>query len=120
MSTRSLPLDYDIVVYSGTSYRREFRWLPDGITPIDFVGWDAVLRVGQQSAAAELELTPGNGGIALTSLGQIIVLMTPTQTADLKGGRASFYNLDLTQPDGFVRRFLRGRISVVLDVKPAV
>lgn len=119
MTTRSLPLDYDIVVYSATSYRREFRWLPDGVNPLDFTGWTARMLVGQALNVATLELSDTNGGITLTTDGRIIVLMTPAQTASL-GKSIAFYNLDLTQPDGFVRRFLRGRVSVVVDVKAAV
>lgn len=118
MATRSLPLDYDIVVYSGTSYKREFRWLPNGTNPVDFTGWSAAMMVGQPLNIADIELTtdPG-GGIILSSTGQIIVEMTPAQTGALISS-VTFYNLDLTEPSGFVRRFLRGRVSVVVDVKP--
>jgi hypothetical protein len=120
VSSRSLPLDYDIVIYAGTSYQREFRWLPDGTNPIDFTGWTAMMLIGQPRNVADLELTtdPGNG-ITLTSLGQIVISMTPATTVVLQSS-TTFYNLDLTQPDGFVRRFLRGRVSVIIDVKQPV
>lgn len=117
MTTRGLPLDYDIVIYAGTSYRREFRWLPDGINPIDFTGWSARMFIGQPLSAADLELSTASGGITLTGTGQIIVEIRPAQTAGLVDS-VTFYNLDLTEPDGFVRRFLRGRVSVVVDVRP--
>lgn len=122
MATRSLPLDYDIVVYSGTSYKREFRWLPDGVNPMDFTGWSASMLVGQPLNPADVQLSsePG-GGIELTTTGRIVVVMTPTQTALLNlnvSKSVAFYNLDLTEPSGFIRRFLRGRVSVVVDVKP--
>lgn len=117
MSTRSLPLDYDIVIYASTSYQREFRWLPDGTNPVDFTGWSARMMIGQPLNPADLELTDSGGGISLSTTGQIIVTMTPAQTGALKSS-VSFYNLDLIQPDGFVRRFLRGRVSYVVDVKP--
>lgn len=118
MTTRSLPLDYDIVVYSSTSFRREFRWLPDGVTPMDFTGWNARLMIGKALNPADLELTNAPGdGIELTTTGQIIVTLTPAQTASLRN-TVSFYNLDLIEPDGFVRRFLRGRVNLVVDVKP--
>jgi hypothetical protein len=116
MAQNTLPLAYDITVYSGTSYRREFRWLPDRVNPIDFTGWSAVMLLGQQLSVADVELTSDNGGIELTSSGQIIIWMTPFQTKALKPP-VSYYNMDLTEPDGFVRRFMRGRISVVVDVK---
>lgn len=118
MAVKSLPLDYDIVLYSGTSYRREFRWLPDGVNPMDFTGWGAQMRFGQSGVPAAVQLGVGDG-IQLTDSGQIIVELTPEQTSSLKPGMV-YYNLDLTEPSGFVRRFLRGRVSVVVDVVPAV
>lgn len=117
MSSRSLPLDYDIVVYSGTSFRREFRWFPDSVNPQDFTGWSARMMIGQPFNVADLELTDTSGGIILTAFGQVIVGLTPAETAGLRSS-VSNYNLDLIQPDGFIRRFIRGRVSVVVDVKP--
>lgn len=119
MATYALPLNYDITVYSGTSYRREFRWLPDGVLPIDFTGWSASMLIGAQLAPADVELTLSNGGVELTTAGQIIINLEPAQTAVLKPP-ITYYNLDLTEPGGFVRRFLRGRVSVVVDVKKKV
>ncbi len=116
MPQKNLPLDYDIVIYSGTSYRREFRWLPDGKNPIDFTGWTSVMRIGPQRAQADVELSTENGGVTLSN-GRVIILMTPAQTM-LPKNVITYYNLDLIQPDGFVRRFLRGRVSVVVDVMP--
>jgi hypothetical protein len=116
MAQNTLPLNYEIVVYSGTSYRREFRWLPDGVVPIDFTGWTAQMLVGPQLAPADVVLSTDNGGIVLTSAGQIIVVMSPAQTASLRAP-ITYYNMDLTEPGGFIRRFLRGRVSVVVDVK---
>ena len=117
MSTRSLPLDYDIVVYSGTNFKREFRWYPDSVNPQDFTGWSARMLIGQPLNVADLTLSTADGSIALTSTGQIVIVMTPDQTDALRPS-ASAYNLDLIQPDGFIRRFLRGRVSVIIDVKP--
>jgi hypothetical protein len=117
MSSYTLPLTYDFTVYSGTSFEREFRWLDDDTNPIDLTGWSANLLIGQQMAEADMQLNVSNGGITLTAQGQIIVAMTPIQTGLLKPPVA-FYNFDLIEPSGFVRRFMRGRLSVVIDVKP--
>jgi hypothetical protein len=115
-ATTTLPLDYALVVYSGTNFRREFRWLPDGVTGMDFTGWSATMPIGFPGAIGALILTDTNGGIILSSTGQIIINLQPVDTILLKPGVVN-YNLDLTDPDGYVRRFLRGRISVVQDVK---
>jgi hypothetical protein len=119
MSTRSLPLDYDVVIYSGTSFKRTFRWLPDGTNPVDFTGWYAQMRIGQPLNVADMVLDTALGNILLSADGYLTVSMNPQQTAALVTS-ATWYNLDLTQPDGFVRRFLRGRVSVVVDVRQPV
>lgn len=116
MAGYTLPLNYEFTVYSGTSYEREFRWLTDGVNPIDLTGWAATMLIGQQLAQADMQLSTDNGGITLTDQGQIFVTMTPVQTG-LLAPPVAFYNLDLTEPSGFIRRFLRGRISIVVDVK---
>ncbi len=116
MPQNTLPLNYEIVVYSGTSFKREFRWYQDGTTPVNFTGWKALMLVGNQQAQAVVELSTENGGITLTADGRITMLMTPAQTMLFKPPLV-YYNFDLIEPDGFVRRFLRGRVSVVVDVK---
>lgn len=116
MPQNTLPLNYDIVVYSGTSFRRVFTWMSDGVTPVDFTGWGAQMLVGPQLAPAVFDLNTTNGGVTLTAGGKITVTMSPEQTMWLKPPLV-YYNFDLTEPDGFVRRFLRGRVSVVVDVK---
>ncbi len=118
MATKSLPLDYDIVVYAGTSYRREFRWLPDGVNPLDFTGWGALMLLGSPGSPADVTLSE-RYGITLSTTGQIIINLTPSDTIKLKPP-VGYYNLDLIEPGGFVRRFLRGRVSVVVDVKQAL
>jgi hypothetical protein len=118
MATRSLPLDLDIVVYSATSFKRELIWLPDGLHPQDFTGWSARMLIGQPVNVADVVLTSGDS-ITLTADGKIIIKMTPAQTTALRQN-VTFYNLDLTEPDGFIRRFLRGRVSVVVDVRPVI
>lgn len=115
MAVQTLPIDYELIIYSGTSFRREFRWLPDGVNPMDFTGWSATMLIGSVGVAAAVVLNTASGGVALSTAGQIIITMSPAQTAAIRPGVA-FYNLDLTDPDGYVRRFLRGRISVIQDV----
>lgn len=113
----TLPLTYELVIYSGTTFRREFRWLPDGAAALDFSDWTATLRIGPQQGTALIELSTSNGGVLLTQSGQIILSVSPAQTASLRPGVLA-YNLDLTDPNGFVLRFLRGRVSIIADVGP--
>jgi hypothetical protein len=115
--TTTLPLSHELVVYAGTTFRREFRWRPDGDGLQDFTGWSALARIGPAQGHAVIELSTGNGGVLLTAVGQIVLSIAPAQTTLLAAGAYS-YNLDLTGPDGTVTRFLRGRVQVIADVGP--
>jgi hypothetical protein len=116
VAVKTLPLDYELVVYSGTTFRREFRWLPDGVVPVDFTGWSATMNIGTPNTIAVMTLTDTNGGIILSTTGQIIITLSPARSVVMTPG-VLFYNLDLQNPDGDIRRFLRGRVSVIQDVK---
>ncbi len=82
---------------------------------------------GPQGGTAITELVKGNG-ITLTDAGQIIIEIDPVTTASYAGAdpiysavaqqptARLFYSLDLTDPNGFVQRFARGRIDVIVDV----
>ena len=112
----NLPLQYDLVIYSGVTFRREFAWKPDGVIAQDFTGWQGRTRIGDARAAL-VELTDTNAGMTLSSAGQIVVTMTPVQTGLLPTGPHA-YQLDLIDPVGDVTRFMRGRVQVVTDVGP--
>lgn len=113
----TLPLSYELTAYAGTTFRKEFKWLPGGTSPQDFTGWAATMRIGPSAGAALVEMSTANGAITLTSAGQIIVGMLPSDTAMLRPGIYA-YVLDLTDMSGTVTRFLRGRFEVVRDVGP--
>ncbi len=112
----TLPVDYGLVIYTGTTFRREFRWLPDGSAALDFTDWSASLMIGVQGSRTpmvSLTSDPG-GGIELSTTGQIVVTLPPAVTSTLKPG--SFYDwLDLTGTAGTVLRFLRGRVDIITD-----
>lgn len=112
----TLPLSYALTVYSGTTFRKEFVWKPDGAAPQDFTGWAGVMRIGAPGQTAMSQLSSTGGGVTLSSTGQIVLAMTPAQTSLLPDGTYA-YTLDLIDPDGAITRFLRGRIEFQTDVK---
>ncbi len=114
-AAQTLPLDLELVAYSGTTFRREFRWLPDGVAAVDFTDWSGSMEIGAVNGRdSVLTLTTANGGVALTAAGQVIASISPTITAALKPGVLA-YSLDLIDTSGTVIRFLRGRFHVVTD-----
>lgn len=117
MAERTLPLEIDFTIYSGATYRREFRWLPDGQSPQDFAGWGAVFMIGQQRGRALIELAAGQG-VTLDSDGIIRIEVSPAATASLRLPNL-VHQLDLTDSTGAVLRFIRGRVKVIRDVERA-
>ncbi len=111
-TSKSLPVEYTITAYTGATFQRIFRWLPDGVTPASFQGWSATMLVGPNQGKALLSATP-----ALQSDGRIVVRLSAAQTAPLRAGTYS-YVVDLIDPDGNVIRFLRGGLQVIKDVTP--
>lgn len=111
---RSLPVDLEQVVYTGADWRRQYRWLPDGITPANFAGWGARMLIGPPRGEATVILTAGDG-ILLGDDGIITVRLTPARTKSMSGSQYN-YVFDLIDDTGFVLRFMRGRMIVVQDV----
>lgn len=116
MAVQTLPVNIDLTVYAGTTFRRSFRWKPGG-TPQDFTGWTAQFRVGPTQGTATTTLTE-TSGIILDSDGTFTISMTPSATRAMKAG-SWFYILDMTDSTATVLRLLRGRLSVVRDLEPA-
>ncbi len=105
----TLPLNYELTIYSGATYRRMFRWLPDGQTPQDFIGWGATLVIGTgRTHVLERDLE-------LNDTGLITVELSPAVTYNVIPGTYA-YNVDLIDPQDNILRFLRGRAEFIRDV----
>lgn len=118
MAVKTLPLDMDLPIHAGTTCRREYRWKPDGTTPLDFTGWSGELLIGPFGEDAIITLTTLDG-LHLTTLGQIIFELDTVQTESLRHVPTLSYQLDLTDPSGFRMRFIQGRVTVYRYVEPA-
>jgi hypothetical protein len=114
----TLPYEIDFTIYSGATYRREFRWLPDGKTPQDFTGWTARFLIGQQRGHAIITMTT-DSGVTLGADGMVRIDVPPAATANLRLPNLA-HQLDLIDSNGVVMRFLRGRVRVVRDVEEPV
>lgn len=117
MAVRPLPIEIELVIYARTNLRRRFRWLPDGTNAQDFTGWTALCLIGPRGGEAIYELDTTNQGVVLGADGLITVSLDDSETDAVKG-TGLYWQLDLSDPTGFVQRFLRGRVTVVRDVEP--
>ncbi len=116
MATTSVPVTFGLWIYTGASFRREFRWKPGGTDYQDFTGWAARMAIGQVTGPILTTLSTAAGTITLGSDGSIKLEMDDDHTSLLPPGTYS-YALDLIDPSGFVMRFMRGRVEVIRDVQ---
>lgn len=114
--TTVLPLHQNLTVYQGMTLRAAWRWKPDGEV-IDLSDWTAQMQVRAKVDADTVmnALTTENGGITLGTDGLISVYLSATDTSAMpqSGG---FYDLELYEPGGDVRRFVMGRVIVSREV----
>lgn len=109
----TLPVVLDLTIYRRATFTCQFRWRASDNTPQDFTGWTGLFRVGRMygPVLAEMPATLGPDGL-------IRVQMSAATTTLLPLSRLA-HELDLTDSDGIVIRFLRGRANVISDVEPA-
>jgi hypothetical protein len=117
---RSLPVEIEQVIYAGTDFFRQYRWLPDGVTPQDFTSWTANWLIGPNTGVATYQYTTTTGEVGLSATGIITLHLDDTIT-DAMTGSALIYTLDLVDPvTSYVLRFMRGRVTIVRDLSPPV
>ncbi len=114
MPVQTLPVNIDLVVYTGTTFRRQFRWKPGGVGQ-DFTGWSAEFTIGR-SAGTPMRVLTETSGVQLDNDGTVTVHMDSAETQTLTPGTWK-YLLDLISPTEEVIRLIRGRFSVVRDLE---
>lgn len=112
-----LPLSIDLPIYAGVTFRQQFRWRPDGVTGQDFTGWSGVAQVGTRGGPPAEVLTADNGGLVLGPGGLVTLQVDAVVTAVLPGD-SLFYVVDLIDPAGAGRRFVRGWLRMIRDFTP--
>lgn len=125
---------YDLVWEQGTTIATGFILHdpapedaePDELGPVvDLTGWTARMQV-RSTLGSDIVLhsfTTENGGIELGDDGSILILATDTQSAAWDWPHSSrstkalaVYDLELEDPDGTVKRFLEGKVTLKLEV----
>ena len=108
---------YDILIEQGATYSQVITYKETGAA-ISLVGYTARMQVRAtlESAEALIELTTGNGRIALGgAAGTITLTISATDTAALTAGRG-VYDLELVSGSGIVTRLLQGVATISRNV----
>ncbi len=115
MTVQTLPVEQEQVVYAGTTFQRQYRWLYDSYHAQDFSGWDARFLIGPVRGPRVLTLGTDTGGVSLGTDGLITLRLTASQTEALAG--QLIYAVDLIDTAGAITRFLRGRLTLVRELE---
>lgn len=105
---------YDMVVDQGATLSRVITWKDPAKTPINVTGYTARMQVRPElaSTTVTLELTTGNGRIALGgAAGTVTLTVSAADTTALVPGRY-VYDLELVSGSGIVYRLLMGNFVV--------
>lgn len=106
---------HHITVDQGETFEERWTYKISGVA-VDLAGYTARMKVRSKSKNLLLSLTSTNGGITLNaSTGTIDLFINDTTTANFPVGK-HFYDFELVQPDGKVRKLLKGNFTVYAEV----
>ena len=107
----------NIKIVQGATFQKPFTWLAGGL-PVDLTGWKARMQIRSchESKTIIAELSTENGMIILRPLeGGFDIYMPAAATSSIFFEDAVF-DIELEAPDGFVKRIVEGRASVLPEV----
>jgi hypothetical protein len=114
MTTRTVPiLDFDIELLSGDSFSQSISWKDAALAYVDLTTGTALaeIKANKTDTTAVDEFTVTLGKLA----GNILLVLTAAQTADLTVGTRYYYDVQVTT-SGVVRTYIQGRIKIKQDV----
>lgn len=116
------PTLYPITIYQGSLWDRTFLFKnPDG-TPINLSGYSARMQIRTLPTSLATLIDAQSTGIAPNprivlggGAGTAQVILPPATTM-LLSQPSAFYDLELTPPSGDTEKWLRGPVTIVLEV----
>jgi len=110
----SLAATYGFTADKGATFSQQIKWKDATRTPINLIGYTAVMVIRQKTTnpTVVLTLTTENGGITLGGVeGTIRIDISADQTDGISAGPYT-YTLEVTSSDSEVTRLLMGTFIV--------
>ena len=110
----------NLTVDQGMSYTKTFTWKINK-NAVNLSGYTAQFIISFGTGPTQgltITSTGTSPGITLNATGEIMVFLTPAQTISIQAGKHA-YALELTSPDGFKTRVLRGTLTNIARVTNA-
>lgn len=110
------PATYNLVIYQGDTFEEDFTFDTGGATPtpIDVTGYVFRAQI-RRRALDDDALVDFTAEIVDGAAGQIMLSLTPEETADLAPGRA-VWDLEWTDTLGRVKTHVGGRVRIKAQV----
>jgi hypothetical protein len=111
---------YDVSLYQGDSWSIAVQWQDTNGDAMDIADAEVVAQIRKHYADLEddldplIEITNGDGVELDTDNDQIVLSLTPEQTASLRNGKY-VYDVQVSV-NGTVNTLLRGKVSVIAQV----
>lgn len=106
---------YAITLEQGTTFYQKIEYRNADGTPMDTMGFSAKMQIRSKvGGIIKQELSTDTGGITLSGTGLIELRLTPVQTRNI--GTGGVYDLELTKPNGEVKRLIQGSVYSTPEV----
>jgi hypothetical protein len=107
----------NLVIEQGATYEQGLVYNDSAGEPVDLTDHTARMHIREayDSEDALIELTTENGRITLGGTAGTIVLYISDEDTEALDFSSARYDLELVQPDGRVKRLLRGKVKLMLE-----
>lgn len=111
------PLQYDLEIWKGQTFEKEFLWLDSTSQPVDLSQATAKMQVRPTAMSSTVitELSTENGMIALNTPPGAIKLLIPADTSSAILQTRGEYDLEIYLPN-LKRRFAEGKVVLHNEV----
>ena len=112
------PITYDLKIYQGQTFELSLIWKDEDQLPVDLTGYTAKMHIRATVKAPDvlIELSNTNSRIVLGAVPGQIKLLIPPEISSPILVQQGVYDLELTSPVGFVRRFMQGKVHFYPEV----
>lgn len=103
-----------LTIDQGADWIEEWEWVRNG-DPVDMSGWTAEGMIRMRPEDND-ELLDFSSFITLDSAGHVAVHVPAEETEELNWRGPATYQIELTDGDGVVYRFIEGKVRLSLEV----
>lgn len=109
--------NYDFYIEKGTTFKPTIIYRDSDGVKVNLTGYTGRMQIRKNANApvALADLTTENGGLTLTSQGEVLPLLSDLGTSALPGV-SGVYDIELVEPSGAVIRLLQGVIEFSKEV----